>query len=146
MKKVIVLAAAIALFATPALSATIINTLHDLSSPNAGTSTEVCVYCHTPHSANTAVTLAPLWNRTTVDATSVYSTGTLHANITTTTVNATDAPLCLSCHDGTVGETLQNEPNNGTTMSIARKVPVKTQGRFSIPPCIPISSRTGLRM
>ncbi len=119
MKKVIVLAAAALLFATPAL-AVIANTAHDLSLVNGGTSTETCVYCHTPHSADTTVTLAPLWNRSTALATgSVYAGVDLETSttnqMTITAINQTDAPLCLSCHDGSVSETLVNEPNNGNT-------------------------------
>jgi len=119
MKKVIVLAAAALLFATPAL-AIIAGTAHDLSLVNAGTSTETCVYCHTPHSADVTVLLAPLWNRsTTLAAGSVYAgvdlEATTVAQMTIANINQTDAPLCLSCHDGSVSEVLVNEPNNGTT-------------------------------
>jgi predicted CXXCH cytochrome family protein len=120
MKKVLVLAAAMALLATPALAA-IQGTVHDLSTLGSGTpatgTDEVCVFCHTPHGGVTGLT-APLWNRTTVNATGVYTSASLTATaaaVDVTAVNATDAPLCLSCHDGaSIGGNLVNPPNNGT--------------------------------
>lgn len=128
MKKIVVLATALALFATPLFAATIVGTKHDLSSLAAtvysGTaSTEVCVYCHTPHGADTAISIAPLWNRSTVAATGVVYTGldlnttTTVAEMSITSINATDAPLCLSCHStGAVATDLLNPPNSGDSI------------------------------
>lgn len=70
---------------------------------------EVCVYCHTPHQASTALP-APLWNRTT--------------RATTYTMPAARDPgasqpgaaslACLSCHDGTVAvDSIINMPGPG---------------------------------
>ncbi len=123
MKKVLLLAVAAALLAAPAFGG-ISGTKHDLSSassPNAaglkGTNDngQICVYCHTPHGA-TAVGVAPLWNRSgTYTINSIYSSNTLNANITTSAVQNSDAPLCLSCHSGTaLAGTLNNPPNNST--------------------------------
>jgi predicted CXXCH cytochrome family protein len=117
MKKVLVLAAAIALFATPALAA-ITGTKHDLSVTNAttynGSSDEICVYCHTPHGADTTIANAPLWNRSKADATAIYSGLDINASISLGKVNASDAPLCLSCHDGSsLTDALNNPPNAG---------------------------------
>jgi len=117
MKKVLLLAAAALLFAAPSFAA-IANTAHDLSSGSSasikGNSSEICVYCHTPHGAG-AAGFAPLWNRTTINATAVYGNGagTINATLPTLAeINATDAVLCLSCHDGTsLGSTLTNPPN-----------------------------------
>jgi predicted CXXCH cytochrome family protein len=108
MKKVLVLAAAVMLLATPAL-AEIAGTSHDL---NAGIDTgETCVFCHTPHGGAIGG-IAPLWNRTAVNATAVYNSATLNAVINTTSVNASDVPLCLSCHDGSsIAAPLTNMPN-----------------------------------
>jgi predicted CXXCH cytochrome family protein len=117
MKKVLVLVAAIALFATPAMASSVVDSLHNLSTAGPGTVKsdnydEVCVFCHTPHSASTTVSLAPLWNRTDAD-TSITSTTELYNSSTlepTSRPSATgvlagvqnsDAPLCFSCHDGT---------------------------------------------
>ena len=115
MKKLVVLAAML-LFAGQAFAG-IAGTDHDLTTaPQFGsTITEICVYCHTPHNADTTVSLAPLWNRTVVDSTgSVYNTATLNAVADLASVNQTDAPLCLSCHDGSsLTSALVNPPNSG---------------------------------
>jgi len=118
MKKVLVLAAAAALLATPAF-ALITGTAHDLSSANNGSSSidEICVFCHTPHGADTSVAIAPLWNRTPVQAAgSVYQGLDIQATYDLTSINQTDAPLCLSCHDGATNmDALNNAPNSGGT-------------------------------
>jgi hypothetical protein len=75
---------------------------------------EVCVYCHTPHGANTQVAL-PLWNRTHLG--NEYQTyDTLG---TSTLTSAIDQPglnslACLSCHDGTLPvDSIINAPGSG---------------------------------
>jgi len=76
----------------------IVGTPHDLSSKGWGT-TQVCIFCHTPHNA-AAVPGAPLWNHAVTMATfSTYSSSTLNAVLGQPTGNS---KLCLSCHDGTV--------------------------------------------
>ena len=82
-------------------------TLHNLSSTGPGAvkaagESEVCVFCHTPHGADTSQT--PLWNKTLAAKTyTVYTSNSLDAE---TIKNASlDQPmgsskLCLSCHDG----------------------------------------------
>jgi predicted CXXCH cytochrome family protein len=121
MKKVLVMAVLAALVATSASALSIATTKHDLSVADTGTNTEICVYCHTPHSSNMNVSLAPLWNRDTTNVVlaDLYTSTTLNAVATAATVNATDAPLCLSCHDGAVGNTLTNPPNSGATFIYA---------------------------
>jgi len=116
MKKVLVLAAAALLFAAPAMAA-ISGTAHDLSTAGAGTD-ELCVFCHTPHGGQTGG-IAPLWNRSaTTTAGSVYQNASLTAAaaaVTVADVDATDAALCLSCHDGaSMNAVLINEPNAAT--------------------------------
>lgn len=118
MKKLLVLAALVALCSTSAFAA-ITNTKHDLSSSSTaaikGTSTEICVYCHTPHGATAAGT-APLWNRTTTAATDFYNNpaGSINGTMGLAGVNASDAILCLSCHDGaSLTDALTNPPNSG---------------------------------
>ncbi|HEY5673049.1 MAG TPA: cytochrome c3 family protein [Malonomonas sp.] len=120
MKKALVLAIAVALLATPAF-AVITNSKHDLSPgsttplKNTGTNTELCVYCHTPHAADVSVTTAPLWNRGVQNASgTVYVGLEITAVYDINSINQTDAPLCLSCHDGVVGNALVNAPNTGT--------------------------------
>lgn len=115
-KQILVATLAMSLLAAPAF-ALIAHTKHDLSSGSGntivGTSGEICVYCHTPHGA-TAAGIAPLWNRTTPSPTSIYSSTTLDATITVTSVQNSDAPLCLSCHDGaSLTAALNNPPNAG---------------------------------
>ena len=104
----------------------IINTRHNLtqSTMQSGGSTfmdrsrnnygEVCVYCHTPHGANTKVA-APLWNRTANNT--VYTTydqglsQTFTGSVSNPGVNSI---TCLSCHDGTLGvDSIVNMPGSG---------------------------------
>ena len=66
---------------------------------SANTEQQICVFCHTPHAANTSV-VGPLWNRQFSQATyTLYGSSSLDS--------ATNQPggiskLCLSCHDGTL--------------------------------------------
>jgi len=106
--------------------ASISTTKHNLGSTNSlsgnpnkfsGT-TEICVFCHTPHGANKNTTRpAPLWNRS-FSATSAYTT---YDSLGTTTFDATAAPTgsvsiaCLSCHDGTQSMNIMiNTPGSGS--------------------------------
>ena len=88
---------------------TIVGSAHDFSTAG-WTGQEICVACHTPHNADTAVTDAPLWNHTVTTATyTLYSNpGTLNA---TTSQPIGVSKLCLSCHDGTVApDSIVNSP------------------------------------
>lgn len=78
---------------------------------------EVCVYCHTPHTAN--ITLdAPLWNRTRLLGT-VYQTYDLlgTSSLTQPVIQPGAQSLtCLSCHDGTIAvDSIINMPGSGQT-------------------------------
>lgn len=75
---------------------------------------EICVYCHTPHGANSSVAL-PLWNRT-IKATTYIT----YADLGTTTLTqqvvqpGPNSLACLSCHDGQVGvDSIINMPGSG---------------------------------
>jgi hypothetical protein len=77
---------------------------------------EICVFCHTPHGADTSAS-APLWNKRLPAGTGyqVYNT----ANSTTidgqvmTTVGSVSI-TCLSCHDGTQAmDNIINAPGSG---------------------------------
>lgn len=82
-----------------AMGGTIVGTAHDFST-QAWSGGQICIACHTPHSANTTVTDAPLWNHAvTVKTYALYSSPTLNA---TTAQPVGVSKLCLSCHDGTV--------------------------------------------
>ncbi len=81
--------------------AQIASTLHNLSATGPGTfkatnTTEICVFCHTPHNAAPA---RALWNRDLPPTTyTLYQSSTLAAQINQPTGASR---LCLSCHDGT---------------------------------------------
>jgi cytochrome c553 len=68
--------------------------------------TQICIFCHTPHSAN-VVGQAPLWNRYfSSDTFQRYSSSTLqirkisNAQYGGNVVPSGSTKLCLSCHDG----------------------------------------------
>ena len=71
---------------------------------------EICVFCHTPHHTNTANGLKPLWNRGAVGTYTAYGTtlgGTTIANVDI----GSPSLACLSCHDGiTTFDNLVNPP------------------------------------
>lgn len=78
------------------------NSRHNLSATGPGgvkaaTETEICIFCHTPHAANSE---APLWNRTSSGVNyTTYLSSTTKAAIGQPTGSSR---LCLSCHDGTI--------------------------------------------
>jgi predicted CXXCH cytochrome family protein len=88
--------------------ASVVNTKHNLGATNvAGFSnhttatTEICIFCHTPHGGDQTTT-APIWNRATGTATYIR-----FSSLGRLTFDAKEAPIgavsaaCLSCHDGT---------------------------------------------
>ncbi len=102
----------------------VIGSKHDLSGdPTFGYSSQVCVFCHTPHGASNVA--QPLWNRNITDLSAFQMYGS-------PTIDATIDPLpnapslaCLSCHDGVSAEgeasavnpsdthNIRNEPGSG---------------------------------
>lgn len=102
------------------VDAGIFNTKHNLGSTGinaasnfSGTS-EICVFCHTPHGADASVAV-PIWNRH-VDPTGF----TTYDQLGSTSLDAAIEPIgsvsiaCLSCHDGTQAmDSLINEPGSG---------------------------------
>lgn len=95
----ILAACATALMATP-----IKGSKHDLSNNDSPASTQVCLFCHTPHRANNTLgpAFVPLWNRY-VDTAATYTVFT-SATLIGTPDNAAHSPsaACLGCHDGTM--------------------------------------------
>lgn len=93
-----------------AQAGTIVGSDHDLSAP--GVTTEVCVFCHTPHNTADPATLpVPLWNRQGAATASftMYSSPTLDMVIASQPQGISAA--CLSCHDGiTAFDALINNP------------------------------------
>jgi len=105
-------------FASASRAAGIADTKHNLSTSGTGSihvssgTGEICVFCHTPHGADTAVA-APLWNRAQTTATfSMYTSPSLDA--TTGSAPTGTSLACLSCHDGTVAfDAIRNLPGSG---------------------------------
>ena len=111
MRRMLLMAAVLALVATQSLAG-IKNTKHDLSNSGGGsikdsTYSEICVFCHTPHRADTTNINAPLWNRSGLSTiynsiTQIYNSATLSDESkdseTLAAIKVSDAPLCLSCH------------------------------------------------
>lgn len=111
-----------ALASTSAL-ATVVNTKHNLGATDPtqvrnnsfANTTQVCVFCHTPHGANVSNNEAPLWNKT------LPATGTFqpYAAIGTTDgeiINSLSGTslACLSCHDGSQAiDNMINAPGSG---------------------------------
>ena len=115
------LATVLAFIAVPA-SAGIANTKHNLSPSSAagnnkatvGTD-ELCVYCHTPHAADTTAPV-PLWNKA-LGSLGGYTT---YATLNSGSINGQILPVgsislaCLSCHDGTQAmDNIINAPGSG---------------------------------
>ena len=104
---------------SPALAG-ISSTKHNLGSNStsankSGATTEVCVFCHTPHGAD-ATASVPLWNKTLPSA----STYTTYNSLGTSSLDGATVPVgsvsiaCLSCHDGVQAmNTVINAPGSG---------------------------------
>lgn len=103
-------------------SAQISGTKHNLGTGNtllnankfSGTA-EICVFCHTPHGADTSA-VVPLWNRT-LPAPASFQT---YDSLGTSTLDGKTAPVgsvsiaCLSCHDGVTSmSAVINAPGSG---------------------------------
>jgi hypothetical protein len=84
------------------------NTKHNLSAAGsypvkAVSESQVCVFCHTPHSGTQGV--KPLWNRSLGTSTyTPYASSSLDAQAIQGSLDQPGggSKLCLSCHDGTV--------------------------------------------
>lgn len=82
--------------------------------PNSVITTEVCVFCHTPHFGRTDT--APIWNRGS-SATGYVAYGTTigGTSVTFTASTGGSSLACLSCHDGvTTLDNLINKPGKGS--------------------------------
>jgi predicted CXXCH cytochrome family protein len=98
----------------------IVNSVHNLTASGPGTikaatESDVCVFCHTVHSANGAT---PLWNHSfsSVSNYVVYSSSTLDELGLTIPQPNGSSRLCLGCHDGTVA--LGNVSSRTTTIAM----------------------------
>ena len=74
--------------------------------------TEICVFCHTPHHTNTADNLKPMWNRGTSAPASFTAYGTTLGGTSVASSDIGSTSLaCLSCHDGvTTFDNIVNAP------------------------------------
>ena len=122
MKKILLLAVVL-VFTASIASAGVVGTGHDLTQifSTAGNTTQVCVYCHTPHQAIAAAAQQPLWNHSmsSVASYGVYTSPTLNATISDiggqAAGNQSVSMLCMGCHDSTVAlNTLIKMPTDQT--------------------------------
>ncbi len=98
----------------PVAQGAIANTIHNLTATGPGTFKatgvgELCIFCHTPHSATQT---RALWNRSVPGTTyKIYTSSTLEATLNQPTGASR---LCLSCHDGTLAlGSLRVPPRSG---------------------------------
>ena len=111
------------------------STRHNLSTSGtggthaaSGGTSEVCVFCHTPHGATQqdqggAAMRAPLWNRRVPDGATYtpYTSSSLDAQAILDGLSAQpggSSKLCLSCHDGTLAIGNVNVLNGNANVSI----------------------------
>ena len=83
--------------------------------PSMGGTTEICIFCHTPHNAKPAV---PLWNKAMPSGFTynLYSSGNLSNAARSAKTPGLESLLCLSCHDGRTAINVLVNP--ATTISI----------------------------
>lgn len=119
--------AAVLLFSASAVNAQVAGSAHDLSTEPGSQTNEVCVYCHTPHGADTSA-VVPLWNKTLPS-----STYQRYSDLNTSTLDGTEAAVgsvslaCLSCHDGSQAMDLViNAPGRGMNSGAIGTVGVMT--------------------
>jgi len=105
----------------PPAFAQIVGSKHDLGTGGGGQAPggtdEVCVFCHTPHAADTTEPNLPLWNRVSnieqTRFTRYSSTGTPSFDSEEADVGSISL-ACLSCHDGTQAmDAVINAPGSG---------------------------------
>jgi len=103
------------------------NTKHNLSAVGTGavkatSENQVCVFCHTPHGAE-SIPNAPIWNRKLSAATytvdNTYSSSSMEASAAELAAGpGGSSRLCLSCHDGTMAIGSVNVLNGQANVSI----------------------------
>lgn len=122
MKKALLIAIMTIMMATPAF-AIISGSAHDFSGMVTAVTDEICIYCHTPHNAQTILN-APLWDHVSTTASyTLYTSATLDA---TMAQPSGISKLCLSCHDNTVA--VDSFGTNGGTTLINAIAPAANLG------------------
>jgi predicted CXXCH cytochrome family protein len=121
-RKLAGLTAIAGLFIASSASADISGSVHDFSVWSANG--ELCVVCHTPHSATEPSADAPLWDH--VQAAPGDFTPYIGYDLESTAgVSAGSLSLlCLSCHDGVTA--IDNYGGNGGTTTLATQYPGTT--------------------
>jgi hypothetical protein len=96
--------------------------------------TEICVFCHTPHHSNPVNELKPLWNRGVAGTYTAYGLTVAGTNIVDGDIGGATL-ACLSCHDGvTTFDNIVNAPGQGGVVAggsdrgWAFKMPIPTFG------------------
>ncbi|MBI5641962.1 MAG: hypothetical protein HY954_00650 [Deltaproteobacteria bacterium] len=81
--------------------------------------TEVCIFCHTPHHTNTVNSMKPMWNRYAVANVNFTAYGSTTANTSIINTDIGSVSLaCLSCHDGvTTFDNIVNAPGKDGVVS-----------------------------
>jgi predicted CXXCH cytochrome family protein len=130
MKKTVSILAAVAVVAGASMAfakagdSNIANSLHNIPSKfgdKVNNTSQICVYCHTPHNAKMAL---PLWNRNAsakADSSfTLYSSQTMASAVRKTGFTSDSMSLfCMSCHDGSPlgGSMIQNGPKDAPAWS-----------------------------
>lgn len=122
------LLAVVMAFGASVAMAQITGTKHNLGTASSATNkvtagtSEICVFCHTPHAADVTTAGVPLWNKrlnTGGAAFSTYSSSTMNAigandGLGGSTSIGSVSLACLSCHDGTQAmDNILNAPGSG---------------------------------
>ena len=130
------------------LAASVVGSKHDLSASNPrgalwnNPSTEVCVFCHTPHMANQS--LGPLWNRkiSNMGSFQMYTSPTMDS-----TCAATPSPVslaCLSCHDDSNGGAVNAADTHDGLVNNSNNDPYGS-GYYSEPNCMACHPAGGVK-
>lgn len=138
----VALLAVAGLLGAQAASAGISTTKHNLGSGGSGSNTfsgttEICVFCHTPHGAAAAAGVAvPLWNKA-LPSSATYTTynslGTSSLDGATVAVGSVSL-ACLSCHDGSQAMNVMiNAPGSGGYNSAGAAFGAVATGSATIP-------------
>lgn len=89
---------------------------------------EPCAYCHRVHNAVGGLGRPAYMGATLPDILRVYNSATLDHNLTTAAANLSDAPLCLTCHDGAFADTMADPERTAIRTLITNTSPLNIGG------------------